>query len=55
MGLLPTGLLRVPALHAGGVNHRDGVLMLLGSVAMVVLAASSFSLLRRLKRLGGRT
>jgi hypothetical protein len=54
-GLLPTHLLRVPALQSGGGNHPDGVLLLLCSLAMAVLAVSSFSLLRRLKRLEVRT
>jgi hypothetical protein len=56
LGLLPADLLRLPraALHAGGaVSHRDGVLLLLSSVAMGVLAVSSFGLMRRLKRLEG--
>ena len=47
-------LLRLPhaALHAGeDASHHDGVLLLLSAVAMGVLAVSSFSLLRRLKRL----
>ncbi len=55
LGLLPTHLLRMRALETGGVNHRDGVLVLLGSIAMAALAMSSFSLLRRLKRLEGPT
>jgi hypothetical protein len=47
-------ILRLPhaALHAGeDVSHRGGVLLLLSSLAMGLLAVSSFSLLRRLRRL----
>jgi hypothetical protein len=49
-------LLRLPhaALHAGGAGHSDGVLLLLSSVAMGVLAVASFTLMRRLKRLEGQ-
>jgi hypothetical protein len=50
---LLTDLLRFPhaVLHAGEAGHRDGVLLLLSSLAMGVLAVSSFGLLRRLRRL----
>ena len=57
-GFLLKDILRLPhaALHAGEVaGHKDGVLLLLSSLAMGVLAVSSFSLLRRLKRLEGLT
>ena len=50
--------LRLPhaALHAGeAAGHRDGGLLLLSSLAMGVLAVSSFSLLRTLKRLEEQT
>ena len=39
------------AVHPGAESHRGGILLLLCSVAMGVLAVSSFALLRRLKRL----
>jgi hypothetical protein len=41
------------AFHAGAQTRRDGVLLLLSSLAMCVLAVSSFALMRRLKRLEG--
>jgi hypothetical protein len=49
LGLLPADLLRLP--KADAVSHRDGVLLLLSSVAMAVLAVASFALLRRLRKL----
>ena len=49
-GLLPSDLLRLPH-AAGGVSHPGGVLLLLSSVAMGVLAVASFALFRRLRRL----
>lgn len=52
-GLLPSDLLRLPH-AAGGVSHPGGVLLLLSSVAMGVLAVASFALLRRLRRLEGQ-
>jgi len=52
LGNLPSDLVRVPQ-AAGAVDHRDGVLLLLSSVAMGVLAVASFALLRRLRRLAG--
>ena len=50
---LPKDLLLLPgrALHAGETGHRDGVLLLLTSLAMAGLAVASFALLRRLKGL----
>jgi len=50
---LPRDLLLLPAaaLHDGTTGHRDGVLLLLSSLAMAVLAVASFALLRRLRRL----
>jgi len=53
---LPRDLLLLPgsALHAGETGHRDGVLLLLSSLAMAVLAVASFTLLRRLRRLEPR-
>jgi hypothetical protein len=50
---LPRDLLLLPdrALHVGEAGHRDGVLLLLSSLAMAVLAVASFALLRRLRRL----
>jgi hypothetical protein len=50
---LPRDLLLLPdkALGGGGTGHRDGVLLLLSSLAMAVLAVASFALLRRLRRL----
>jgi hypothetical protein len=53
LGALPNDLLRLPqaALDAGEANHGGGVLLLLSSLAMGVLAVSSFALMRRLKRL----
>ena len=52
---LTSDLFRLPraALHAGETDHRDGVLLLLSALAMGVVAVSSFTLLRRLKRLEG--
>jgi hypothetical protein len=52
---LPKMLLGLPraALHAGEQTHRDGMLLLLSSLAMGVLAVSSFALIRRLRRLEG--
>jgi hypothetical protein len=52
---LPKSLLELPraAFHAGVQEHRNGVLLLLSSVAMGVLAVASFTLLRRLRRLEG--
>jgi hypothetical protein len=41
------------ALRAGEQTHRDGTLLLLSSLAMGVLAVSSFALMWRLKRLEG--
>jgi hypothetical protein len=38
------------ALHGGETGHRDGVLLLLSSLAMAVLAVASLALLRRLRR-----
>jgi hypothetical protein len=52
LGILPSDLFRVPQ-AAGAVSHPDGVLLLLSSVAMGVLAAASFAMLRRLRRLAG--
>ena len=54
---LTSELFRLPraALHAGDAGHRDGLLLLLGSLAMGVVAVSSFALLRRLKRLEEQT
>jgi len=53
---LPKALLGLPraAYHATAESHHDGVLLLLSSLAMSLLAVSSFSLLRRLKRLKGQ-
>lgn len=53
---LPRDLLLLPAaaLHDGTTGHRDGVLLLLSSLAMAVLAVASFTLLRRLRRLEPR-
>lgn len=50
---LPRALLFLPdtALRAGDTGHRNGVLLLLTSLAMAVLAVASFMLLRRLRRL----
>jgi len=50
---LPRDLLLLPgrALQAGETGHRDGMLLLLTSLAMAVLAVASLSLLRRLRRL----
>ena len=50
---LPRDLLLLPdkALGGGGTGHRDGVLLLLSSIAMAVLAVASFALFRRLRRL----
>jgi hypothetical protein len=50
---LPRDLLLLPgaALHEGTAGHRDGVLLLLTSLAMAALAVASFTLLRRLRRL----
>jgi hypothetical protein len=48
LGLLPTDLFRLP--KADAVAHHDGVLLLLSSVAMAVLAVASFALLRRLRK-----
>jgi len=50
---LPRDLLLLPsdALHVGDPAHRNGVLLLLSAVAMAVVAAASFTLLRRLRRL----
>jgi hypothetical protein len=50
---LPKDLLLLPgrALHAGETGHRDGVLLLLTSLAMAGLAVASFALMRRLKGL----
>jgi hypothetical protein len=55
LGRLPDDLLRLPqaALRAGEDSHGGGVLLLLSSVAMGVLAVSSFALMRRLKRIEG--
>jgi hypothetical protein len=55
LGLFPADLLRLPrdALHAGANSRPDGVLLLLSSLAMGVVAVSSFALFRRLKRLEG--
>ena len=50
LGILPSHWLRVPQ-AAGDVDHPSGVLLLLSSVAMGVLAVASFALLRRLRRL----
>ena len=52
LGILPSDLFRVPQ-AAGAVGHPDGVLLLLSSVAMGVLAVASFGMLRRLRRLEG--
>ena len=46
---LPRALLLFP--RAGAPVHRNGVLLLLSSVAMAVVAVASFTLLRRLRRL----
>jgi hypothetical protein len=56
LGRLPNDLLRLPqaALQAGEESHGGGVLLLLSSVAMGVLAVSSFALMRRLRRLEAR-
>ena len=56
LAFLLNDLLRLPhaVLHPGDAGHRDGVLLLLSSLAMGVLAVSSFSLLRRLRRLEGQ-
>jgi hypothetical protein len=53
---LPKALLGLPraALRADAAAHHSGVLLLLTSVAMGALAAASFALLRRLRRLEGR-
>jgi hypothetical protein len=53
LAFIATDLLRVTAaLRAGAAEHpEDGVLLLLSSLAMAVLAVSSFALLRRVKRL----
>jgi hypothetical protein len=53
---LPRDLLLLPdkALGGGETGHRDGVLLLLSSIAMAVLAVASFALLRRLRRLDVR-
>jgi hypothetical protein len=50
---LPRDLLLLPAtaLRDGADGHRDGVLLLLSSVAMAALAVASFALLRRLRGL----
>jgi len=50
---LPRDLLLLPsdALRAGDPTRRNGVLLLLSAVAMAVVAAASFTLLRRLRRL----
>jgi len=50
---LPRDLLLFPreALRAGPPVHRNGILLLLSSVAMGVVAVASFTLLRRLKGL----
>jgi hypothetical protein len=50
---IPRDLLLLPgtALGAGTTGHRNGVLLLLSSVAMAVVAVASFTLLRRLRRL----
>jgi hypothetical protein len=52
LGRLPNDLLRLPqaALHADEDSQGGGILLLLSSVAMGVLAVSSFALMRRLKR-----
>jgi len=52
LGRLPNDLLRLPqvALRAGEDSHGGGILLLLSSLAMGVLAVSSFALVRRLKR-----
>jgi hypothetical protein len=57
LGFFARDLLRlVPGpFRAGAVDHRGGLLLLLSSLAMGVLAVSSFALVRRLKRLEGRT
>ncbi|MBV8711605.1 MAG: hypothetical protein JOY56_07485, partial [Solirubrobacterales bacterium] len=57
LGSLTSELFRLPraALHAGEADHRDGVLLLLSALAMGVVAVSSFTLLRRLKRLQEQT
>ena len=49
----PKDLLLLPgrALRGGETGHRDGVLLLLTSLAMAVLAVASLALLRRLRRL----
>jgi hypothetical protein len=53
---LPQDLLRLPRalLHAGAQARDNGVLLLLSSVAMAVLAVASFTLFRRLRRLVAR-
>ena len=50
---IPRDLLLLPgtALGAGTTGHGNGVLLLLSSVAMAVVAVASFTLLRRLRRL----
>jgi hypothetical protein len=50
---LPRDLLLLPgaALRAGDAGHSNGVLLLLSAVAMAVVAVTSFTLLRRLRRL----
>lgn len=50
---VPRDLLLLPdrVLQAGKTGHRDGVLLLLSSLAMAVLAVASFALIRRLRRL----
>jgi hypothetical protein len=50
---LPRDLLLLPgaALREGTTGHRNGVLLLLSSVAMAVVAVASFALFRRLRRL----
>lgn len=49
----PKDFLLLPdrALHSGETGNRDGVLLLLTSLAMAVLAVASLALLRRLRRL----
>jgi hypothetical protein len=46
---LPRALLLIP--RAGAPAHRNGLLLLLSSVAMAVVAVASFAMLRRLRRL----
>ena len=57
LAFLPRDLLRlVPgSFEVGTPGHDDGVLLLLASLAMGVLAVSSFVLLRRLKNLEERS